>query len=95
MSATFAAKDSIEIRLAVCGVAIAVGIVLIISGIYNIRTKSAEEAGHARLFNHIFGRSNTYVGKTAVTLGILRIISGVAAIGFGIVFVFVGPFLAG
>ena len=68
---------------------------MIITGINDIRTKSAEEAGHARIFNRIFGRSNTYEGKTAVVTGILRIIAGIAMIIFGIVFVFVGPFLAG
>ncbi len=37
---------------------------------------------------------NTYEGSKAVMVGWIRVICGVCAIIFGIVFIFVGPFLA-
>jgi len=40
------------------------------------------------------GHSNTYEGSKAVMLGWIRVICGVCAIIFGIVFIFVGPILA-
>lgn len=89
-----AVEDSIGTRLMVCLVCVVVGAILILVGINDVRTQKAEEAGKARLTNSLLGVSNTYEGKKAVALGVVRIASGVAAIIFGIVFIFVGPFLA-
>ena len=90
-----AAADSLGTRLGVCAVASIVGILLILSGIHSVRTKKAEESGMGRrAVNKLLGRDNTYTGQSAVTIGVMRIIMGVAAITFGIVFIFVGPFLA-
>lgn len=44
--------------------------------------------------NSLLGRSNTYKGATAVSVGWIRVICGIGAIIFGIVYIFVGPFLA-
>ncbi|MDR2011601.1 MAG: hypothetical protein LBQ20_00850 [Rhodanobacter sp.] len=89
-----ATKDSVGIRITVCCVAIALGIFLILTGIHNVKTRKAEESGGARITNRILGKSNTYDGKKAVALGVVRIICGVGMIVFGIIFIFVGPFLA-
>ena len=86
--------DSIGERLGVAGVCVVVGIILILSGINNVRTKRAEETGKRRWVNKALGRSNTYEGNTAVNMGYMRIVLGIGAIIFGIVFIFVGPFLA-
>jgi len=89
-----AVTDTIGIRLAVCAVASIVGVLLILTGVANIRTETAEESGKRRLVNKALGRSNTYEGSRAVLLGWIRVICGIVAIIFGIVFIFVGPFLA-
>lgn len=89
-----AAIDSLLSRLGVLVVAILVGIVFILAGIANVKTQTAEESGRRRWVNRALGRSNTYTGKKAVTMGYVRIGMGVCTILFGIVFLFVGPFLA-
>ena len=90
-----AATDTIWSRLGVCAVASLVGALLIFTGLQNIKTKTAEESsGKRRLVNKALGQSNTYEGSKAVTVGWIRVICGVCAIIFGIVFIFVGPFLA-
>jgi len=78
----------------VVAVAIIVGVVLIVTGIANVRTRTAEESGGRRLVNRAAGGSNTYTGSRAVAQGYVRIALGVAAIVFGIVFAFIGPFAA-
>lgn len=88
------AADTMASRIIVCLVAVVFGVVFILIGRHNIRTKKAEESGSRRGVNKLLGRSNTYEGKSAVAMGQLRILCGVAAIIFGIVFLFVGPFLA-
>jgi len=67
---------------------------LILAGVQNIKTQSAEESGKRRIVNKAVGQSNTYEGSKAVMIGWIRIVLGVCAIIFGIVFHFVGPFLA-
>jgi hypothetical protein len=89
-----AATDTIWTRLAVCAVATIVGAVLIYIGRQNIKTRTAEESGKRRWVNGALGMSNTYQGTKAVLIGWMRVICGVCAIIFGIVFIFVGPFLA-
>jgi hypothetical protein len=89
-----AATDTIWTRLAVCAVASIVGALLIYTGVQNIKTRTAEESGKRRFVNQALGRSNSYTGGMAVFVGWMRVICGVAAIIFGIVFIFVGPFLA-
>ena len=90
----FAATDSLLTRLAVAAVASVVGVMLILVGRVNIQTRTAEETGRRRMVNRALGRSNTYEGDKAVMMGYVRIVIGVCAIIFGIVFIFVGPFLA-
>lgn len=87
-------EDTIVSRLIICVVAIAVGGILILTGRQNILTKSAEESGGRRAVNKLFGQSNTYAGRKAVLVGWIRVGCGVCMIIFGIVFLFVGPFLA-
>ncbi|MBM3972393.1 MAG: hypothetical protein FJ302_21415 [Planctomycetes bacterium] len=89
-----AVTDTIWSRLGVCAVASLVGALFIFIGLQNIKTKTAEESGKRRLVNKVFGQSNTYEGSKAVLIGWIRVICGVCAIIFGVVFLFVGPFLA-
>lgn len=70
------------------------GVILILVGMDNIKTQTAEESGKRRLVNKALGQSNTYEGSKAVMIGWMRVICGIGAIIFGIVFIFVGPFLA-
>ncbi len=86
--------DTIWTRLGVCAAMSVVGVILIVTGWYNIRTATAEESGKRRHVNRALGRSNNYEGSSAVLLGWVRVVCGVGAILFGIVFLFVGPFLA-
>jgi hypothetical protein len=88
------ATDTPQTRLMVCGVAIVFGVIMILVGRQNIITRRAEESGRRRAVNAMMGRSNSYEGGTAVTMGVIRVICGIGAIIFGIVFLFVGPFLA-
>jgi hypothetical protein len=81
-----AGTQSLPARLGVAGVAIAVGVVLLVTGLANIRTRSAQESGRRRLVNRATGRDNTYSGSSAVMMGWMRVLLGVAAIGFGIIF---------
>ena len=90
---TLAFSDSIFSRLVVCVVACIGCFVLIVSGKEAIRTKTAEESGKRRIVNSLFGNSNTYEGSKAVFIGWSRVVCGVVAIIFGIVFIFTGPFL--
>lgn len=92
--ALLAVTDTIWMRLGVCAVCIAVGAILIHVGRQNIETQTAEESGKRRLVNKALGRSNTYTGAKAVRIGWARVACGIGAILFGIVFIFVGPFLA-
>ena len=89
-----AVADTIWTRLGVCALTSLVGAILIATGLHNIRTQTAEETGERRLVNRVLGHSNTYEGSKAVMLGWIRVICGVCAIIFGIVFIFVGPILA-
>jgi len=89
-----AATDTIWSRLGVCAVTSIVGAILIKVGLNNIKSETAEESGNRRLVNKAMGKSNTYKGSKAVLVGWLRVIAGVCAIIFGIVFIFTGPFLA-
>jgi hypothetical protein len=66
---TLASNDSLGTRLAVCGVAVVIGIILIVTGRTNVKTRTAEESGKARIVNSIFGRSDQYEGKKAVVVG--------------------------
>jgi hypothetical protein len=70
------------------------GVILILTGINNIRTGTATETGKRRKLNRLLGRSNTREGSSAVLIGRSRIVVGVGMMIFGIVFLFVGPFLA-
>ena len=92
--AVLAATDSVGTRLAVCAVASLVGGIFILAGRANIRNRVAEESGSRRTVNRLLGRSNTYEGSKAVAIGWMRVVLGLLAILFGIVFLFVGPFLA-
>ena len=89
-----AVTDTIWTRLGVCAVTSIVGVILIMTGLANIRTRTAEESGKRRTVNKVLGRSNTYEGSSAVLIGWIRVICGICVIIFGIVFIFVGPFLA-
>ena len=89
-----AVTDTLFTRLGVFSVSVIVGAILIAAGIQNIKTRTAEETGKRRLVNKALGNSNTYSGQKAVFLGWVRIVCGVGAIVFGIIFIFVGPFLA-
>ena len=93
-SLLLAVTDTMLTRLGTCAICTVVGTILIISVIHSIKTKTAEESGRRRLVNKALGRSNTYSGSKAVSIGWMRVILGICAIIFGIVFIFVGPFLA-
>lgn len=92
-----ATTDTIFIRLGVCVLCSISGVILILTGLGNIRTQTAD-AGGARAWgskNLVAGQNYRYTGSRAVRLGRLRIFCGIGAIIFGVVFIFVGPFLAG
>jgi hypothetical protein len=91
MLAQNAGTQSLPARLGVAGIAIVVGGILVATGLANVRTRSAEESGRRRLVNRAAGRDNTYSGSSAVMVGWLRVVMGVAAIGFGIVFALMSP----
>ena len=89
-----AAVGTIWERLGVFAVCLAFGILMLATGIRNVKTQTAEESGKARVVNKLLGASNSYDGKKAVLIGWVRIATGVGAIIFGIVFLFTGPLLA-
>ena len=89
-----AVTDTLWSRLGVCVVVSLVGVILVFSGWQSIKTQTAEESGKRRFVNKVIGQSNTYQGSKAVMIGWIRVVCGVFAILFGIVFIFVGPFLA-
>ena len=91
--ASLAVTDTMGTRLAVCAVAGGGGAVFISAGLTNVRTGRAEEA-RGRWLDTLLGRSDSYAGNTAVVVGMIRLVCGVGAIVFGIVFLFAGPFLA-
>jgi hypothetical protein len=70
-----------------------IGIVLIITGIKNIKTQTAQESGKRILTNKLLGHDNTYTGKKAAMVGKTRIIMGICCIIFAVVIFFTGPFL--
>ncbi|MCA1572545.1 MAG: hypothetical protein LC798_20035 [Chloroflexi bacterium] len=72
-------------------VAIVIGVGLIVTGLGNVRTRTSEETGIRRRVNQAAGTSNTYTGWKAAAQGYVRIATGVAAILFGIAFLFIGP----
>ena len=78
-------------NFAVAIVAIAIGLGLIVTGLGNVRTRTSEETGIRRRVNDAAATSSTYTGSKAATQGYIRIGTGVAAILFGIAFLFIGP----
>lgn len=88
-------SDTVWTRLGVLAIGMVAGLLFIAGGINNIQTRQAEETGRRRLVNRIAGRSNTYTGSSAVTIGWVRILCGILAVIFGIVFSITGPVLAG
>lgn len=94
LSTLLATTDTIWTRLAVCAVSTALGTLLIVTGRRNIRTQVADESGSRRVVNRALGRNNQYEGGSATGIGWARVVMGICFIIFGIVFVFVGPFLA-
>ncbi len=93
-SVAAAANDSPATRWMVLAACVAFGAYFIYVGRANIRTQTAEEGGKRRILLKAIRKSTAYEGASAVRIGIMRIVIGVAAILFGIVFLFVGPFLA-
>jgi len=80
-------------RLGVLAFTAVFGAWMIYVGRRNVRERTAEESGKRALFLKLSGRSTQLDGKQAVFMGWLRIVLGVLAIGFGIVFFFFGAFL--
>jgi hypothetical protein len=72
-------------------VAIVLGVGLIFTGLANVRTRTSEETGVRRRVSEAAGGSITYTGTKAVIQGYVRLASGVAAILFGIAYLFIGP----
>ena len=89
-----AMADTWLTRLGVLAVTLVIGVLLILTGLVNIQTQTAEESGRRRLVNKALGRSNTYEGSKAVVMGWVRLVCGICVMLFGIVFLFTGPFLA-
>ncbi|MBN1555605.1 MAG: hypothetical protein JXA11_12740 [Phycisphaerae bacterium] len=82
-------------RVIVFMVSLVMGILVIVAGYISVKTRYARDGWKQQRFNRLLGRSGEYYGKTAVRKGWMRIIVGIAIILFGIVFLFVGPFLKG
>lgn len=93
-SVAAAANDSPATRWMVLAACAVFGAYFIYVGRTNIRSQSAEEGGKRRMLLKALKKSTSYEGAGAVRIGVMRIAIGVAAILFGIVFLFVGPFLA-
>ena len=87
------AAGTVAERVGACLACLAVGAYLIYIGLHNVKTQTAEESGKRRITNKIMKKSNSYTGKQAVRVGWTRVACGVMIIIFGIVFLFVGPFL--
>lgn len=89
-----AVTDTPASRALVTLICCVVGGILVLVGRMNIKTQRASESGKRRLVAKMMGGTGDYEGSSAVTLGVVRVIAGIAVIVFGIVFLFVGPFLA-
>ena len=87
---TLAVVDRLGSRLGLCAAATVVGVLFILMGRNNIRTRTAEESGKRRWVNSALGKSNTYEGTKAVVVGWVRVFCGIVAIVFGMVFLFLG-----
>ena len=87
------AAGTVAERVGACLACLAVGAYLIYIGLQNVKTQTAEESGKRRITNKVMKKSNSYTGKQAVRVGWTRIACGVMIIVFGIIFLFVGPFL--
>jgi hypothetical protein len=81
-------------QIAIALIFVGVGVLLIVAGLRNMRTKTAVDMGRGSVIRGFFGMSNTYSGRTAVTIGVLRIVCGAAAILFGVFLAIYGPILA-
>jgi hypothetical protein len=89
-----AAKGTLAQRLGGCVLMVGIGALLILAGVNNIKTKSAEETGKRRIVSQMIGRNTSYEGRKAVSIGYMRVICGAGMILFGIAFGFVGPVLS-
>jgi hypothetical protein len=86
--------DSPLVRYMVCAVCCGVGVLMILTGISNVKTKTASESAKRAAVLQALGKSTEIQGNMAVFMGVTRILIGIAAIIFGVVYIFVGPFLA-
>jgi putative Ca2+/H+ antiporter (TMEM165/GDT1 family) len=75
---------TLEQRLSVSGVTIVAGIVFILVGRSNVRSRIAHETGGRRWVNMLLDNSNTYTGDKAVWQGKIRIYGGIGFLLFGI-----------
>jgi hypothetical protein len=89
-----AAASSLFTRLGMCALFAFVGAILILSGLHNIQTQTAEESGKRRLVNKAMGQGNSYTGSKAVWVGSIRIISGGCAVLFAFLFLIYSLFFA-
>ena len=80
-------------RLGVLAVCILFGAWMIFVGRANVRTREAEETGGRAAMLAVLRKSAEMKGRSAVWMGWIRIVIGVAAIAFGFVFMFFGAFL--
>lgn len=78
-------------RFVVAAVAVVIGVGLIVTGVGNVRTRTAEETGIRRRVNDAAGVDNTATGGKAVAQGWIRIATGITAIGFGVWYALFGP----
>src|SRR5262245_52046890 len=90
----FAAELPLVARVGIGLVVIAIGVLLIATGMKNVNERKSEETGARRLVNSAFGESNSYEGGKAVAQGYARIIGGVILLFGGVLFMIYGPVLA-
>jgi hypothetical protein len=69
------------------------GVLLIATGMKNVKERKSRETGKRRLVNFVLGQSNSYEGGKAVVHGYLRIIGGVMLLFSGVLFMIYGPML--
>jgi hypothetical protein len=90
----FAEEMPLVGRIGIGLVVIAIGVLLIVTGMKNVNERKSEETGARRLVNSALGQSNSYEGGKAVVQGYARIIGGVILLFGGVLFMIYGPVLA-
>ena len=61
-----------------------IGPLALMSGIYNVRTRTAEESGKSWLVGKALGMNTSHTGNKAIFMGVVRIIAGLGFTGYAL-----------